>query len=196
MKIPNKPLKLLIPFTLITLLSACNTDSKVFSNEFVGEWKSTTCEEGTNGHSFEQNWIIFDKNVGSLKNVIKIWEQPNCPTEVAFTSITVKSALIIPNDSSIQVSATCKDGKAKSSRLRFVSYVDNIQTIVANTSTEQDAIRATLLSQNIGDVMPEYNLFCLDTIGRLHTGDLNTGNGLTLGTQPTEADAVSSFTKQ
>lgn len=195
MKIPNKSLRLLIPLTLMTLLSACN-DYKEYSDEFVGEWKSTACEEGTNGHSFEQNWIIFDQDVGSLKNVIKIWEQPNCPTEVAFTSITVKSALIISNDSSIQVSATCKDGKAKPSRLRFVSYVDSGQTIVANTSTEQDAIRSTLLSKNIGDIMPEYNLFCLDTAGKLHTGDMNTGNGLTLDTQPTEVDAVSSFTKQ
>ncbi len=193
MKALKKTFKLLIPLTFITLLSACNTDSKVFSNEYVGEWKSTDCEEGIDGHSFKQNWTIFDKDVGSLKNVINIWKQPNCPVAVSPKTIKVKSTLIIIKDSLVQVSATCKDGKASPSRLRFVSYVDETLTIVANTSTEQDAIRDTLSSQNIGNVLPEYNLFCLDNTGRLHTGDLTTGNGLTIENRPTDVDSVKSF---
>ena len=193
MKALRKSFNLLIPLTIIILLSACNTDTKIFSNEFVGEWKSTACEEGIDGHSFKQNWTIFDKEVGSLKNVINVWKQPNCPATVAPKTIKVKSTLIIPKDSLVEVSATCKDGKASPSRLRFVSYTDETLTIVANTSTKQDAIRDTLSSQNIGNVLPEYNLFCLDNTGRLHTGDLTTGNGLTIESRPTEVDPVKSF---
>jgi len=179
---------------LVMGLAACD-DPEVISKEFNGEWKSTACEEGTNSRSFLQLWKIVDDT--QLVDTIKVWDQPNCPSNLPSTKITLKGGLLVFHDDisvTTTVSAVCKEGKAKHSRLTLISYI-NSKNETETIKNEKD-IRSALISENLGNILPKFNLICLDSAGKIHTGDLSTGNGFTSENRPKEMDSVKSFTKQ
>ncbi len=150
--------------------------------KFNGTWKGD-CEASTNSRSFKQVWKI---NSESLDNDISVWRTPNCQPG---DPVVVNAKATVEYQNEINVANTCAGGKAQEVKVDFVSI-----KVGATTITGEQNIRNALIGQNIGSVLPKYNLVCLDANGKLRQGLLTADkDGSTPAKRPTEMDPVKSF---
>ncbi len=185
---------LILSIFTIAGLNACNNKVSVEQpKEFYGEWKGA-CEAGSNSHSFTQKWIIGSTN-RDVK--IKLWKQPNCPSNVVSSTVVLKSIFFSSNRHTL-ASNLCKKGFAIKTDTKFGSFNDENQIITINTdgNNTDKKIRDKLVSLNISNTLPRYDLICLDNQGRLRIGDLQTGDGVTDVKRPKEMDSVKLYLKQ
>ncbi len=143
----------------ITGLNACNDKTSVEQpKEFHGKWKGA-CEAGSNSHSFTQEWVIGSTN----RDIeIKLWKQPNCPSNAASSTVVLKSVFFSSNRHTL-TSNLCKKGFAIKTDTKFGSFNDGNQIITINTdgNNTDKKIRDKLVSLNIGNALPRYDLVCL-----------------------------------
>jgi len=175
-------------------LNACNDKTSVEQpKEFYGKWNGV-CESGSNSYSFTQEWVIGSTN-RDIK--IKLWKQPNCPSNVASSTVVLKSVFFSSNRHTL-TSNLCKKGFAIKTDTKLGSFNDGNQIISINTDGKNTdkKIRDKLVSLNISNILPRYDLICLDTQGRLRIGNLETGNGSTEEKRPKEIDSVKSYSKK
>ena len=57
------------------------------------------------------------------------------------------------------------------------------------------SIRKILTSKNLNNLLPYFNLMCVDRSGKLYTGDTETGDGSTLEKRPTRMNLTNTFNK-
>ena len=179
---------------VISLLGIASCGSSDFTlqslpPDFQGEWQGR-CVEIPDAGSFIEQWII--KN-GVIKNNISIWDQVSCPNNIKAENIKLEATIISTRTKMKNVSTVCKNGKAVITETTLTKILfDNGKSIVKDHKN----IRKALLSKKLYDILPEYDLVCIDNFGNLHTGDLNTGNGSTEEKRPKEMNSVIYFIKK
>ncbi len=194
-------LKKNIVFALVIMgLTSCGEiDHHV---EFHGDWNSTHCEEGANSRSYTQ--VLRVTEVTELRT-IKVWNQANCPKGVTPTKYGILGISTDWHDS-VSVGTICDNGKAVKRNMSLnriakdgVNLVewpteDKLSTDDVRYLQYEKKIRQIIVKE-IGNVMPKYDLMCLDARGNIRTGDIETGDGSTDKKRPKEMDASQIFVK-
>lgn len=190
----NNLCKFSILICTIAGLIACNKEASIEQpNKFRGKWKGV-CETGSHSYSFMQEWVVGST---SRDIRIKLWKQPNCPSNLAFSTVVLKTTFF-SSYKHTRVSNICEKGFATKTDTKFGFFSDGHQSITINTegNNTDKKIRNKLASLNISNTLPQYDLICLDTQGRLRIGNLRSGDGITEATRPNEMDSIKSYTKQ
>lgn len=164
-------------------LSACGgggSSTPAFTT-FDGKWQADCVEIGTT-RSFQQVLTIAGTQATSD---IQSFAQSAC----AGTAQTVQAKTTFAYKGEAFVSAILCTAEKVNANITSISSGGTTFT----TSTQIDGI-INLLGVN---VVPEFNLLCLDANGNLRTGDVSSANdGSTEAKRPTEMDATDTgFTK-
>jgi len=165
-------------------LTACGgggSSAPVF-NKFDGSWQGV-CDSLDSTSSFQQVLTIKGTNATSA---IDAFSQANCQG----SPIKVQATATLEYQGATAVSNACdNNGEAEKIKASFNSVTIGTGKPITGDAT----IRALLASQNI-NVVPAYNLMCLDS-GKLLTGDVSgTLDGTTEALRPDEMD-LEGFTK-
>jgi len=179
-------------FLWLLLLTACGSSDftlESLPSELQGKWKGT-CVVNSNSGSYAETWNI--KN-GVLKNTILVWSQVACPTNVASEKIKLEATIYTTSSKRKDVSTVCKNGKAVITETILTKLTFNNGGQIINGDKN---IRNTLASKKLTNILPAYDLACLDVVQKLHTGDLRTGDGSTEAKRPTEMNSERLFIKQ
>ena len=178
-------------FLWLLLLTACGSSDftlESLPSELQGKWKGTCVN--SNSSSYAETWNI--KN-GVLKNTILVWNQVACPTNVASEKIKLEATIYTTSSKRKDVSTVCKNGKAVITETILTKLTFNNGGQIINGDKN---IRNTLASKKLTNILPAYDLTCLDVVQKLHTGDLRTGDGSTEAKRPTEMNSERLFIKQ
>ena len=188
-------------------LSQVSCDSSInYHKEFFGKWESGVCQEGDNSRSFIQSWKESEQ---FNERDIKVWNQPNCPVNITPALYEITSITLYPQyNATLKVSTTCNNGKAIKRDLTVVTLIkDGKRMVKLNEFSEikDPELRTSKRSQkmnklirdNIGNVLPKYDLICLDDAGRLRIGNLSAKkDGLTEAKRPVEMNSQVFFIKE
>ncbi len=184
-----------IVFLLLFIISISSCSDLDHHEEFYGEWKSTVCENN-NSSSFVRSFKEY-KHVSS--RIIDVWNQSNCPAGITPVTYVIVTHFFYQYRSSINVSAICKNGKATKRKVSSIYLaIDGkfvLKNKLENILEDEKKIRKIILS-DIGNIVPKYDLICLDDTGKLRIGDISTGDGSTEKKYPKEINPVISFLKQ
>ena len=191
----------------LVFLSFTSCDSSVnHHKEFYGEWKSEACQEGSNSKSFLQYW---NESKRSSWRKIRVWNQPNCPANIAPKTFKILSYVSYQQHNvMLNVSSFCANGKAIKRKVSISMLLKNDKDMVKLdefSEIKDPELRASKQSQkmnklildNIGNVLPKYDLICLDDAGRLRIGNLSVKkDGSTESKRPVEMNSQVFFIKQ
>ena len=174
---------------LVLGLNACGSSDFTLDSlptEFQGNWKGE-CNEASNTSSFRETWKI--KN-GIITNTIFTWSQPNCPENITSKLLKLEGTIITTSKKRANVNTVCKKGSAVITQSVLKKLSIGTQVFSGDKNT-----RKILVSKRLNNILPAYDLMCLDSGGKLHTGDLDTGNGSTEAKRPKEIDPEKSYSK-
>ncbi len=191
---------------LSSTLSSCgdsDTNISSYNPDFGGKWQSTSCEEGSNSYSYIQKWnIVSVEGVGTdragakFEDTIQVWSQPNCPSSVDSELLTVKGFLLTYDPNRV-FDSICKEGKAYKTSLTLSYFKSEAKQIGGNneevTLEMGEEIRDILMSKSLNNLLPYLGLMCVDTTGKLYTGDTETGDGSTPSKRPTQMNLTNSL---